>query len=94
MCVKNTCEFFTCVADSFECGSQTNLSQVRKVRTYLSHIEEFFTDVTNTCESFTSMKDSHEFFTSVIYKLRGLPTAWWPMVTDIEAGNLNAKFII
>ena len=27
-CVTNTCEFFTCVTDSFECESQTNLSQV------------------------------------------------------------------
>ena len=31
------------------------------------------------------------------YKFGGspsLPTAWWPMVTDREAGNRNAKFII
>ena len=27
-CVINTCEFFTRVTDSFECESQTNLSQV------------------------------------------------------------------
>ena len=27
-CVTNTCEFFTHVTDSFECESQTNLSQV------------------------------------------------------------------
>ena len=27
-CVTNTCEFFTRVIDSFECESQTNLSQV------------------------------------------------------------------
>ena len=26
--LTNTCEFFTCVTDSFECESQTNLSQV------------------------------------------------------------------
>ena len=26
--VTNTCEFFTHVTDSFECESQTNLSQV------------------------------------------------------------------
>ena len=34
-CVTNTCEFFTRVTDSFECGSQTNLSQVWK-RPFLS----------------------------------------------------------
>ena len=27
-CVTDTCEFFTGVTDSFECESQTNLSQV------------------------------------------------------------------
>ena len=26
--VTNMCEFFTCLTDSFECESQTNLSQV------------------------------------------------------------------
>ena len=36
--VTNTCEFFTGVTDSFDCESQTNLSQVLKLRTYLSHL--------------------------------------------------------
>ena len=38
--VTNTCEFFTRVTDSFECESQTNLSQVWKIQTYmyLSHL--------------------------------------------------------
>ena len=35
--VTVTCEFCTRVTDSFECESQTNLSQVWKIRTYLLH---------------------------------------------------------
>ena len=69
ICVTNTCEFFTRVTGSFECESQTNLSQVWKIRTYCPSVKnscEFFTDVTNTCESSTSMKDSHNCFTSII----------------------------
>ena len=68
--MTNTCELFTRETDSFECESQTNLSQVWKFRTYLSHLwrirVNFFTYVINTCESFTSVKDLHVFVISVI----------------------------
>ena len=37
-CATNTCEFFTRVTDPFGCESQTNLSQVWKIRTYLSYL--------------------------------------------------------
>ena len=64
-CVTNTCEYFTRVTDSFECESQTNLSQVWKSSnvfvTPVKNSWDFFTDVTNMYDSFISVKDSHFF---------------------------------
>ena len=68
--VTNTCEFFTRVTVSFECESETNLSQVWKKKKIerICHPCEEFLQICHTCEDVTNteVKESYEFFTSVI----------------------------